>query len=151
LASVLYKALGSLLEVSTIEDGSSVQARGVTVTLNGIDTRLLRLTNDEFQVGLPATITLGLLAGEGGLPINAPVIAWKGKTDQPTIVVGPETSTISVNLESALLDMNTPIALRYTNQDQQRFFPTDKAFGWVNSIQSLAVYWNQTANANGNP
>jgi hypothetical protein len=149
LASVLYKGVGNFLDVSTIEDGATVQARGINVSLSGIDPTLLPAALSEFQVGLSATLTLGLLADR--LPINAPVVAWQGRTDQPTITVDEKTATISIALESVLVDMNTPVPYRYTNQDQQLFYPGDLGFAWVNAIQSISIYWNQTANADGNP
>ena len=151
LNGVLYTGVGSLLEISTIEDGASVQARGVTVTLSGIDPTLLPATLNEFQVGLPATIYLGLFGGEGLSLINNTVVAWSGRTDQPTITVDEKTASISINLESVLLDMNIPVPYRYTNQDQQLFYPGDQGFIWVNSIQNIPIYWGQNTNSDGNP
>lgn len=147
-----YTGVGSFLQISTIEDGSTVQARGVTVTLSGIDPTLLPAVMNEFQVGLPATIYLGLFGGEGLSLVNDTVVAWSGRTDQPTITQqDATTASISINLESTLMDMNVPVPYRYTNQDQQLFFPGDQGFSWVNSIQSIALYWDQNSNSDGNP
>lgn len=149
----IFTGVGSLLEVSTIEDGSSVRARGVSVTLSGIDPLLLPAALNEFQVGLQATIYLGLFGNEGGLLIHDSVIAWQGRTDQPTINFDEKTASIQLSLESVLLDMNTPVPYRYTNQDQQLFFPGDLGFQWVNSIQNVPIYWGENTNAgtDGNP
>lgn len=147
----VWTGVGSLLSVSTIEDGSTVQARGVTVTLSGIDPTLLPAALNEFQVGLPATIYLGLYSAGGQNQISQSVVAWSGRTDQPTIAVDASTATISINLESALLDMNVPVPYRYTNQDQQLFYPGDLGLSWVNSIQSIPVYWGSNTNTDGNP
>jgi hypothetical protein len=151
LQSVVYTGVGSLLQISTIEDGSSVEARGVTVSLSGIDPTLLPAALDDYQVGLPATIYLGLFGGRGLLLVNEPLIAWQGRTDQPTITSGPTTATISLNLESVLMDLNTPIPWRYTQVDQNIFYPGDPGFMWVNSIQSIVINWNQQSNSDGNP
>jgi hypothetical protein len=151
LNGVVYTGVGSMLEVSTIEDGASVQARGVSVTLSGIDPTLLPATLSEFQVGLPATIYLGLFAGERLSLVDSTVVAWAGRTDQPTISVDEKTASISINLESILLDMNVPVPYRYTNQDQQLFYPGDQGFAWVNSIQSIPIYWGENTNSDGNP
>jgi hypothetical protein len=151
LNGTVYTGAGSLLQVSTIEDGSTVQARGVSVTLSGIDPTLLPATLSEFQVGLPATIYLGLFGGEGLALVGNTVVAWAGRTDQPTITVDEQTASITINLESVLLDMNVPVPYRYTNQDQQLFYSGDLGFSWVNAIQQIPIYWNQTANSDGNP
>lgn len=152
LNGVIYTGAGNMLEVSTIEDGSSVQARGVSVTLSGIDPVLLPGTLNEFQVGLPATIYLGLFGGEGLSLVNDTVVAWSGRTDQPTITTDEKTASIQLNLESVLLDMNVPVPYRYTNIDQQLFFPGDLGMLWVNSIQNIPIYWGQATNSpDGNP
>jgi hypothetical protein len=151
LNGTVYTPVGSLLQISTIEDGSTVDARGITVTLSGIDPTLLPATMNEFQVGLPATLYLGLFNADGEQQVSQSVIAWSGRTDQPTITVDEKTASISVNLESILLDMNVPVPYRYTQQDQQLFFPGDLGFSWVNSIQSVPLYWNQNSNTDGNP
>lgn len=148
----VYKAAGALLEISTVEDGSTVLARGAAVTLSGIDLTVLPAALNQFQVGLKATIYLGLFGGVGESLVNDSVIAFQGCTDQPTISVDQNTATIQISLESALLDLNTPVPYRYTNQDQQLFFPGDLGMVWVNSIQSIPIYWGQNTNSNpGNP
>lgn len=153
LDGIVYSGVGSLMEISTIEDGSSVNARGTTVTLSGIDPTLLPATMDEFQVGLPAAIYLGLFGTGGQLQMDQHVLAWAGRTDQPTITSDESTASISINLESVLLDMNTPVPYRWTQIDQQHFFPGDQGFAWVNSIQSVPLYWGQNTNSgtDGNP
>lgn len=149
----VYTGVGSLMEIATIEDGSSVDARGTTVTLSGIDPTLLPAAMDEFQVGLPAAIYLGLFNTGGQQQISMSVLAWAGRTDQPTIASDESTASISINLESVLLDMNTPVPYRWTQIDQQHFFPGDQGFAWVNSIQSVPLYWGQNTNSgtDGNP
>lgn len=147
----IYTGVGSLLQISTIEDGSTVNARGVTVTLSGIDPTLLPATMNEFQVGLPATIYLGLFNTGGQQQIAESVIAWSGRTDQPTITVDEKTASISINLESILMDMNVPVPYRYTQQDLQLFAPGDQGFSWVNAIQNVPLWWNQNSNSDGNP
>lgn len=146
-----YIGAGSLLGISTIEDGSDAHARGIEITLSGIDPNLLGLALNEFQIGVPVTVTLGLFSGPGQSLVNAPVVAWAGVTDQPTIDVDEKTATITIACESLLLRMNTPVAFRYTNIDQQLFYPGDTGFAWVTPIQSIPIYWNQTATSSGNP
>jgi hypothetical protein len=152
LNSVVFKGVGNFLDVSTIEDGSTVTARGLSVSLSGIDPSLLAETLTQFQVGMSATITLALLASEvNDLPVNSPVVAWKGRTDEPTITISGQSATITVALESILLDMNTPLAWRYTPQDQKLFYPHDQGFDFVNAIQNLPIYWSQVESNNGTP
>lgn len=148
---VVFTAAGNLLQVSTIQDGSDIHARGISVSLSGFDPTLLPLVLNDFQVGLPVTIWLGAFNTQVAQQVSYSVIAWSGRTDEPTITVDEKTATITVACESMLIDMNTPVPWRYTNQDQQLFFAGDLGFSFVNSIQSIPIYWNSVSNSNGNP
>jgi hypothetical protein len=134
-----WTGAGDILGISTIEEGSDVQARGVTLTLCGISSALLADALGDFQVGLPVTIYLGAFSGSS--LISDPITAWSGRTDQPTVEVGGETATIAVQCESRLMEMNVPVNRRWTNDDQQREHPGDLGFQFVSSIQEVAINW----------
>lgn len=143
--------VGSLGSVSTIDEGSDVQARGVTLSLSGIDTSLLADAIQGIQIGLPVIVYLGLFtAGSPPSLIADPVSAWAGRMDQPTVDVGGETATISINCESRLLDMNVAIDRRYTHDDAQIDHPGDLGFQFVTSIQEMNVYWGRTPSSSNN-
>src|SRR5258708_38293571 len=55
-----WLGVGTLGSISTIEEGSSIDAKGITLTMSGIDTTLLADILTEFQVGLPVLVGLGL-------------------------------------------------------------------------------------------
>jgi hypothetical protein len=151
LNGLVFDAVGQLLQVSTIEDAATVHARGISVSLSGFDPAFLPLVLDDFQVGLAATIYFGVFNTQTAQQVAETVIAWAGRTDEPTITFDENSATISIACESLLMDMNTPVPYRNTNQDQQIFHPGDLGFSWVNAIQSVPIYWNQTANSDGNP
>jgi hypothetical protein len=141
--SQAWTGIGSLGSVSTIEEGSGVEAKGITLTMSGIDATLLADVLGEFQVGLPAIVSLGLFDSTGAL-IADPVTSWAGRMDQPTIDVDGTTATIAINCESRLLDMNVAVDRRYTNEDQQLDHPGDRGIEFVNSIQEVVIYWGRS-------
>src|ERR1700686_3259759 len=55
-----WLGVGSLGTISNIEEGATIEARGITLTLSGIDPTLLADVLGEFQVGLPAIVYLAL-------------------------------------------------------------------------------------------
>ena len=61
--------------------------------------------------------------------------------DQPTIDVSGDAATITVNCENRLYEMNVPANRRYTQEDQQRDYPGDLGFQFVNSIQESQIFW----------
>jgi hypothetical protein len=144
-----WLGVGNLGTVSAVEEGTDVQARGITVGLSGIDTVVLTDVMTEMQQGLPVTVYLGLFDATPAL-IADPVIAFRGRIDQPTISCDGTTCDISINCESRLMDLNVPAERRYTNEDQQRDYPGDRGFEFVNAIQEITIYWGRTPSSKNN-
>ncbi|HXE04491.1 MAG TPA: hypothetical protein VN579_00785 [Bryobacteraceae bacterium] len=144
-----WLGVGTLGSVSVIEEGATVEAKGITLTLSGIDTDLLADVLNEFYLGAPAAVYLGLFS-EGRTLIGDPIPAWAGAMDQATIDVAGESAVIAINCESRLLDMNIPVYRRYTNEDQQLDYPGDKGLEFVSAIQETTIYWGRVPNSQNN-
>lgn len=144
-----WQGLGGLGSISVIEEGASIEARGITLNLSGIFNFLLADILQELQLGAPVLLYLGVFDSSGDL-IPDPVLAWAGRIDQPTIEVGAETAKLSINCESRLLDMNTSVERRYTQDDQQMDFPGDLGFQFVYGIQNQTIYWGAVPNSQNN-
>jgi hypothetical protein len=144
-----WTGLGSLLSVTTPEDSSNVEAKGITVTISGLDPTLLPNVLLDYKLGLPAIVYLGFFDDAGTL-IDTPVIAWSGRMDQPTLSIGGTEATAAINCENRLIDMNISVARRYTNEDQQRDWPGDLCFQFVNGLQERTLFWGQFPNSTNN-
>ncbi len=142
--SQTWTGLGSLLSLSPMEDGATVEARGISVVLSGLDPDLLADCDSDYKLGLPARVYLGLMSG--GTPIADPLTTWAGKMDQPSVDVSAEEATITINLENLLLSMNIAVDRRLTNQDQQMTWPGDLGLQFVDSIQEMTWFWGSQAN-----
>lgn len=139
-----YQGVGQFGVVSNVEEGATVQARGIVLTLSGIDATLLGDTLSNYRQGLPALVYLGFFDASGNLIPN-PIRSWSGRTDQPTITMDGDTATIAIACENRLVEMNTNSSFRrYTNEDQQIDYPGDLAFASVNAIQQQTLYWGRT-------
>lgn len=139
-----WTGLGSLLGIGSIESAATVEARGVTITLSGLDSALLASCCTEFQLGLPVAIYF--TAYSGGSLIATPIVAWSGRTDRPEFYVAGDKATISLACENRLLDMNIPVERRHTNEDQQMDYPGDLGLQFVNGIQNLSIFVAGQAN-----
>jgi hypothetical protein len=153
-----WQGIGSMGDVSVIEEGTTVEARGVTVTLSGFDANLLNLVLNEFKLGAPAALYLAMFGGTIGQSshygtatygqsiyavglLADPIPIWAGRTDQAHISVGGTTASIQLNCESRLLDMNQSVARRYTNDDQRLDYPQDRGLEFVYSIVETTINW----------
>src|SRR5580765_4937422 len=136
-----WLGIGSLGGISVIEDGASVEARGITLTLSGIVQSVLADVLQELQLGAPVIVYLGLFDETGTTLIPDPLVCWSGRMDQPTIEMGGNTAMLSINCENRLLEMNVAVDRRYTQDDAQISSPGDLAFQFVAGIQSRTIYW----------
>jgi hypothetical protein len=137
-----WLGVGTFGGISAVEEGTNIQARGITLSLTGFDATLLTEVLTDYRQGLPAAVYFGLFDGTGTL-IPDPITSWSGRTDQPTISVDGDTASISINCESRLLDMNIEQNFRYNDQTQKMFYPGDRGFEFTNSIQDITLYWGR--------
>lgn len=139
-----WLGLGSLLGFSTAEEGVTVEAKGISFSLSGIDVSLLADVLQEFQVGLPVQVYLGLFDGASPPSLIAdPITTWSGRMDQPSVDVAGETATISIACETRLLELNVSVERRYTHDDAQLDNPGDLGFSFVCGIQEITVPWGR--------
>lgn len=143
-----WTGIGSLGGLTPIDDGSTIEAKGITVTLSGIDPTLLAAVLGEFLLGEPMAV---YLAGfNEGVLIDSPIPMFVGRLDQPSVEIGAETAVISINCENRLIDMNTPGDRRLTADDQNRDWPGDLGMNFVYALQEKTWYWGTAPTSGAN-
>ena len=145
-----YTGVGDLGSISVIEEASSVEAKGIEVSLSGIDPTMLADALEEHQLGLPMVVYLALYDSPGGSIIASPLIAWQGRTDQPTITISGETATISIRGESRLLDLSIAPGLRLDPDTLQIYSPGDLGMQAVPQIQEITLLFGLSSLATQN-
>jgi hypothetical protein len=96
-------------------------------------------------------VYLGAFAPGGPSSLIAnPIPIWTGRMDQPTLDISGTTSSISIACESRFIDMNVAVDRRYTNDDQQRDWPGDLGFMFVQAIQEMTLYWGTSPTSTNN-
>jgi hypothetical protein len=129
-----------LLGVSEIRQSSRVQADGVRLTLSGMPSSIVSAVSGQARQGRPGTVWLALLDATDAV-IPDPYIAFRGRLDVPEVAVDGETSTITINYESRLVDLQRARVRRYTHEDQQITAPGDRGFEYVASLQEQVLEW----------
>lgn len=137
-----FLGVGSLGTVGDINEGMDVKARGTTVELSGIDPKDLSACLTDIQVGLPAKRWVGFFTEQGQL--IAPYLLFSGQVDEAEITTGTDTVSITLNLESSMINHERASQRRYTTDDQRgNGYPTDTGFLYVESLNDQALIWNQ--------
>ena len=135
----MYIGSGALLSVKPSEEANGVNAKGATIALSGIDQSI---TN--FAIGLPyqnrpANILLGIKVDNVYTWINV----FSGFMDTMTITEDGEASNIEIKCENRLIDMLRPRERRYTKEDQQSRFPSDKGLNFVHEMKEKQIIWGR--------
>lgn len=135
-----YTGAGDLLDLSEMRESSDIAAYGATLTLSGIPTDKISLALSEPYQGRKAAIRFGVISGS---TIYSSVV-FTGEMDQMNISMGPETATITLSVESRLVDLNRARTRRYTDADQRSRYALDRAFEFVTRIQEEKQEWEAT-------
>ena len=56
---------------------------------------------------------------------------------------GPESATITLNLESRLIQLERPKNRRYTHEDNKKDLPGDLGFEFVTDLQDKEIIWGK--------
>ena len=137
-----WKGLGDLVAITPYQEGTDVAARGMQVSLSGIDNAILGDCLYDIQLGLPATIWLGLLNTANMQLIGQPVVYFGGVVDAPKFFIDPNgKSTISLALETNFVRLQQGQRLRLTSSDQRRLYPDDTGLNWVPALNDMALVW----------
>ena len=139
VASETYTGGGQFLAISPVEETVEVAARGVTMSLNGIDASLISYALTENYQTRSAKVYLGVISS--GAVVADPYLVFNGRMDVMTIDDGGDTASISMTAESRLIELERPKLRRYTSEDQKLIHPDDTGLDFVASLQEKEIAW----------
>lgn len=131
-----YTGAGSLLSIPNVEEVADMSAKSADVVLSGVSATLVSLALQEPYQGRNARILFGI---EGQTPIEV----FGGLMDVMTINDSGETSTISLTLESRLVELERIRPFRYTDNNHKLRHPTDDFFSFVPALQDREILWGR--------
>jgi hypothetical protein len=133
-----YLGVGSLLNISSVEETTEIEAKGATLTLSGIPSSILSLALDEPFQGRLCKIYFGVT----DIPTSYMEI-FAGELDQMNIVEEAATCTVSVTAENVLIKLERPTVRRFTDQDQKSRYPGDRGLEYIASLQNREIFWGR--------
>lgn len=142
-----YLGVGSLGGVSTMAEGIGVEAKGITLTLSGIDPAWLSMSMTEINLASRAKVWLAFLnpaaTSTSTLVIDSPIRVFTGIMDGPQIDMDTKSATIAIDVESKMVDLNRSRGGRLTDQDQQVRYPGDNSLQYCSYNQDACLIWKQ--------
>ena len=138
--SLTWSGVGTLFSISDVTESSDGSANGVSVVFNGIPSDMISLALSDVKQNLPGKIWIGFL--NDGV-VSDPILLFEGRLDVAAISEDAQTSSISIDYESRLIDLQRPRETRYTNEEQQALYAGDLGCEFVASLQEASLLWGR--------
>ena len=148
IGSDTYTGAGTLLSVSNSEDNLELKSNGLVVALSGMDTTVVNYALTENYQNRPITIFMGYVMG-GTNEVAGTLTLFKGRMTSLVINDTPEGSTVTIDAENRLVDLDRPSNLRYTKESQNFLFSGDTGFNRVASLQDKQINWGKSSSGAG--
>jgi hypothetical protein len=149
IGSDTYTGAGTLLSVSNSEDNLELKSNGLVVSLSGMDTTIVNYALTENYQNRPLTLFMGYVMG-GTNEVAGTLTLFKGRMTSLVINDTPEGSTVTIDAENRLVDLDRPSNLRYTKESQNFLHSGDTGFNRVASLQDKQINWGtKSATAGG--
>ena len=132
-----YTGVGTLLNISTVEETSDLEVKGANISLSGVTDPLLALALSEPYQGRVANIYFGVTSSNDLNPI------FSGYMDQMNISESAEGSIIELLVENKLIDLERPRVARFTSGYQKSKYPTDRGCDFIEDLQDRKTLWNR--------
>ena len=147
--SETYNGAGTLLSISNTEDNLELKSNGLVVALSGMDTTVVNYALTENYQNRTITVFMGYVMG-GTNEVAGTLTLFKGRMTSLVINDTPEGSTVTIDAENRLVDLDRPSNLRYTKESQNFLHSGDTGFNRVASLQDKQINWGKSSeNAGG--
>ena len=123
---------------------SEIRADGFSIQLSSVPPEIVALTLSDARQNEYGSLWLGFL-GDSNVILGEPYLMAKGRLDVPEILEGGDTSTLTLSYESLLLQLGRAKENRYTDQGQKLYYPGDRGFEYVTTLQEWRGFWGKQA------
>jgi len=142
--SETYTGAGTLLSISNTEDNLELKSNGLVVALSGMDTTVVNYALTENYQNRTITVFMGYVMG-GTNEVAGTLTLFKGRMASLVINDTPDGSTVTIDAENRLVDLDRPSNLRYTKESQNFLHSGDTGFNRVTSLQDKQINWGKSS------
>jgi hypothetical protein len=132
-----YTGAGSLLSISGLDEVADLSAQSITVTLSGIDQTALALALAEPYQRRRLRVLFGVVNSTTSVEL------FSGQMNTMTIEDSGTTSTISILVDSKLVELERASNRRYTSESQKSRHAGDTFFDYVAKLQDRQLVWGR--------
>lgn len=133
----IYVGTGSLLTISGLDEVNNLSAKQATITMAGLSSTIVSLSLAEPYQRRACRILWGVTN------VDDFVEVFGGYMNTMAIEDDANTSTVTLVVDSKLVELNRPRVRRYTHESQQSRYPGDTFFSFVADLQDKQIPWGR--------
>jgi hypothetical protein len=137
IAGQTYVGTGSLLNIQGLGEVADLSAKSITISLSGVAVSLVSLALQEPYQRRVCRVYFGEVS------VSETVEVFSGQLNVMSIEDSGDTSTISVLVDSKLVELERSSNRRYTSENQKSRHPNDTFFDYVSAIQDAEIVWGR--------
>ena len=136
-----YTGGGNLIGIEGLEETADLSAKMVTLTLSGMPASIISTALQKPYQRRRVRILWSLesIPGVATVTSNDFVEVFSGSLNEMTIEDSPDSGTISVTVDSRLVELEGASNYRYTSGSHKTRYPNDTFFDFVAEIQDKGV------------
>ena len=134
-----YLGAGQLAGLDVIDENIDIVARGIKLTLSGVDSVTIVPAMTEVYQNRDVTLYLGFVNSATGALLDTPETIWEGRMNQMTFNIDKGSAVIELTCEHRL--RREPRIARYTDEDQRQAFSGDRFFDLTYAIPGFMSKW----------
>lgn len=119
---------------------TAAEAPKIAFELSGVPSDMISLALSEPVQGKSVEIKVALFNRNTGELLDTSRI-FLGALDVMTITDGKSGAVVTVTAESGAMDLLRPAGVLYTHEDQQRLYPGDLFFQYLNAQTEMRIVW----------
>ena len=128
-----YTGGGTLMTIEGLEEVADLSAKNITLTLSGMPAEVISLALQEPYQRRKVRVLWGVRG------VSDFVEVFSGSLNQMVIEDSAESGTISVTVDSKLVELERASNRRYTSVSHKTRYPNDTFFDFVAQIQDKGV------------
>lgn len=143
-----WLGMGIITNIEPIKENITLTATGLKISLTGVPSDIVSLALQEPIQGRTCRVWVGVLNKDTLALIDTPIQEYKGLLNVPLIedddgegVSNVHSSSVSLSVEGRLADMFRPNTRRYTDADQQKYYPNDLIFQYMPQMSEKVAIW----------
>lgn len=137
IESETYIGAGQLIKIDGISEVADLAAQGLTVSLSGLPSSIVSAALQEPYQRRVCRVYFG------DASVSDVVNVFSGRLNKMTIEDTAETGTISVLVDSKLVEADKASNRRYTSESQKSRHANDTFFDYVSGLQDAEIVWGR--------